>query len=341
MTSRTMHALGWLAIAHGLAHAVLPLRGLGALTSVTGDWIPVGLYGIATVGYVASGLGLLGLGPAVGVVSPLLALASGLSLAGMLVLGQAALLPGALLSGAWLILAVWRGAVGWPARGPTHGPWWHRVATAMAVALLAYVGAACVLWPWHRVWGSTREELVLALPGDRVDRDPAFEIQHAVSIDAPPEAVWAWLVQLGQDRAGFYSYDWLERAAGVDIHNVFEVRPHWQVRQVGELLPATQAGYLGGIFGGPLGWRIDSVEPGRALVLRNWGAFVLRPTADGRTRFIIRSTITNPRIPVWAAMLNFGVFEVPHFIMERRMMLTIKALAERDARGVRAVVAKR
>ena len=115
------------------------------------------------------------------------------------------------------------------------------------------------------------------------------------------------------------------------VHNVLEIRPEWQTRQPGDLVRATQAAYLGGVFGPELGWRLDDVQPGRALVLRNWGAFVLVPTADGRTRFIVRSTITNPRIPVWAAVLNMGVFELPHFIMERRMMLTIKALAERPA----------
>jgi uncharacterized protein YndB with AHSA1/START domain len=187
---------------------------------------------------------------------------------------------------------------------------------------------AAATWPWHRAWGSTAAELVMPLPGDRTDRDPAFEIQHAVTIDAPPEAVWRWLVQLGQDRAGFYSYDWLERAAGVQVRNVLEIRPEWQARQAGDFVRATQASYLGGLLGPDLGWRLDDVQPGRAMVLRNWGAFVLMPTAEGGTRFIVRSTITNPRIPVWAAVLNMGVFELPHFIMERRMMLTIKTLAE-------------
>jgi hypothetical protein len=70
------------------------------------------------------------------------------------------------------------------------------------------------------------------------------------------------------------------------------------------------------------------VEPGRAMVLKYWGAFVLLPTENGGTRFIIRSTNSNPHIPVWASALNFLAFELPHFIMERRMMLTIKTLAE-------------
>jgi hypothetical protein len=63
-------------------------------------------------------------------------------------------------------------------------------------------------------------------------------------------------------------------------------------------------------------------------VLENWGAFVLLPVGDEQTRFIVRSTMSNRRIPVWASALNLVAFQLPHFIMERRMMLTIKALAE-------------
>ena len=77
------------------------------------------------------------------------------------------------------------------------------------------------------------------------------------------------------------------------------------------------------------------VEPGRALVLENWGAFVLLPTPDGDTRFIIRSTISNRRVPVWASALNMVTFQLPHFIMQRRMMLSIKTLAE-DRHAMRA-----
>jgi hypothetical protein len=192
-----------------------------------------------------------------------------------------------------------------------------------------------VLQPWHRTWGSTRAEVLMALPGDPADRDPSLEIQHAVTIDAPPSAVWPWLIQLGQDRAGFYSYDWLERAFGADVHNVFELRPEWQSRRVGEIVPATQRGYLGGIFGDELGWTVAQLEPPRALVLENWGAFVLLPEQTTRTRFIIRSTMSNRHIPVWASVINLMTFDLPHFIMQRRMMLTIKTLAE-DGQRMRA-----
>lgn len=83
------------------------------------------------------------------------------------------------------------------------------------------------------------------------------ECQHAVTINAAPEAVWPWLIQLGQDRAGFYSDDFLERAFGVDVHNVTEIRPEWQQRKAGELVRATQKNYLGGIFGHQK-WRTSS-----------------------------------------------------------------------------------
>jgi uncharacterized protein YndB with AHSA1/START domain len=168
----------------------------------------------------------------------------------------------------------------------------------------------------------------MALPGDRSPRTPSFEILHGVTIDAPPSAVWPWLAQLGQDRAGFYSYDWLERAFGAEVRNVRVLRPEWQSRKVGDYVFATQAGYLGGVFGERPGWTIEVFDPERALVLKNWGAFVLVPQPGGRTRLLIRSTISHERIPAWAAALNLAAFELPHFIMQRRMMLGIKTLAE-------------
>ena len=121
---------------------------------------------------------------------------------------------------------------------------------------MVYIGVATALWPWHRTWGTTIAEQFMSLPGDDVIRDPAHELMHGITIDAPPEAVWPWLAQIGQDRAGFYSYDWLERAFLADVHNADEIRPEWQHQAAGEFVRATQPGYLGGLFGRDLGWRI-------------------------------------------------------------------------------------
>jgi hypothetical protein len=334
MTLAVVRVLGWLVIAHGLSHAVLPLRGSLGPVVLIDDWVPAALYAIGMVGFVAAGLGILGLRPLDRAISPLLVLSSGLSLIALVRFADPTLWFGAASDVVLLGVGLWRAYGGWPAH-PSHGRRWHIAGVVAGSMLLIYVAGSTLLYPWHRTWGSTREEVLMSLPGDPADRDPSLEIQHAVTIEAPPADVWPWLIQLGQDRAGFYSYDSLERAFGVNVHNVFEIRPEWQSRRVGEMVPATQRGYLGGIMGNQPGWTVTQLEVGRALVLDHWGAFVLLPDEPERTRFIIRSTVGSREIPIWASVLNLMTFELPHFIMERRMMLTIKALAE-DGRQLRA-----
>jgi hypothetical protein len=322
----TRATLGVAMVLHGLGNAVLQLRGgdAGAPGGLDLAWSLVCL--TAIVGFVTAGLAVLGVRP----LTPIAVLAptggGAAALVGVLWLGDPTLWPGVLFS-LLLPVATWV----WlrPSRAtPTPRPWARALRDAAGLAFLAWIAFSALLWPWHRSWGTLPQEWVIALPGDRTPRLPAHEILHAVTIDAPPSAVWPWLVQLGQDRAGFYSYERLERLFGAQVHNVREIRPEWQQRQSGDVIYATQAGYLGGLLGERPGWTVDLAEPNRALVLRYWGAFVLEPMPDGRTRFLIRSTISHPDIPVWAAALNFSTFELPHFIMQRRMMLGIKELAE-------------
>lgn len=318
--------LGAALLTHGVGNAVLQLRGVDAATPDRVGWAWAALCVTAIVGFAMAGLGVLGVRPLRPLTLPAAILGGMAALAGVLSLGDADLWPGALLS---VLLPVATGL--WSRRRDAvarHRRWTRALGDAAGLAVLGWLAASAILWPWHRAWGATPAEWRAALPGDRSPRLAGHEILHAVTIDAPPAAVWRWLVQLGQDRAGFYSYERLERLVGADIHNVREIRPEWQHRRAGDTVYATQRGYLGGLFGERPGWTVDLVEPDRALVLRYWGAFVLEPAAGGRTRFLIRSTISNPEIPVWAAALNFASFQLPHFIMQRRMMLEIKALAE-------------
>jgi azurin len=314
--------LGWLVIAHGLSHAVLPMRGSIA-PLMGGDWIPVALYAVSMIGFVAAGFGMLGMRPFDRVISPLLVLSSAWSMIAIFVLGDRSLWFGFACDAALWLIGLWRAFAGWPAH-PAHRRLWHVAAMTAGFAVVLYVGVAAFTYPWHRTWGSTPDELTMALPGDAEGRDPAFELQHAVTIDAPAEDVWVWLVQLGQDRAGFYSYDWIERAAGLGIHNVREVREEWQSLRPGDVIRATPANYLMG----EVAWTVSDVAPERALVLDNRGAFVLQQISDERTRLIIRSTLNDRNRSVWAAAANLMGFQLPHFIMQRRMMLTIKELAE-------------
>lgn len=331
MALTLVRILGWLVIAHGLSHAVLPMRGFLAYQAWDGDLMPAALYSVSMVGFVAAGLGLLGVRPLDRAISPLLVLASAWSLVALFVLGDSRLWFGAVCDLALLPIGLWRGYAGWPPH-PSHRRIWHVAAATAGVSLVAYVGLAAATYPSHRAWGSTRAELTMSLPGDAEPRDRGFELQHAVTVNAPAEDVWVWLVQLGQDRAGFYSYDSLERAFGLGIRNVREVRPEWQTLRAGDIVRATPPNYLGGLVN-EVAWTVSDVAPERALVLDNRGAFVLQPLSDERTRFIIRSKMGDRDRSVWASAASLLGFQLPHFIMQRRMMLTIKALAEERYAG--------
>jgi hypothetical protein len=211
----------------------------------------------------------------------------------------------AVLAGA-VVACVW--SAGRALRRGKRPPW-------PATAGLALLGAYAVVFrPWTRRWGATAEELEQALPGDEVVEDPGIRMTRAVTIDAPPERVWPWLAQIGQDRAGFYSYAWLENLAGCRLHNADRIHPEWQQREVGEtvlLHPAT----------GP---RLARFDPNRAYAFEGGWYFALEPLPGGRTRLFARS-----RIPRGLTSLSYAVFiELPHFVMERRMLLGIKQRVE-------------
>jgi hypothetical protein len=175
---------------------------------------------------------------------------------------------------------------------------------------------ALVIRPWHLRWGTEPADETRELPGDDLLPEHATQILHAVTIDAPVEEVWPWLAQLGQDRGGFYSYEWLENLAGCEMRNADRIHPEWQHRELGETVHLHPAG----------GLRISVFQPGRALGLEGWGTFALEPFGTGQSRLFARGGM--PRGLVAAA---YGLLiEIPHFLMERRMLLGIKERAERS-----------
>ncbi|RPI49674.1 MAG: hypothetical protein EHM56_12020, partial [Chloroflexi bacterium] len=169
-----------------------------------------------------------------------------------------------------------------------------RIRTLAGLAAVAAAGAAVYarfLQPWHTRWGATDDETRAPLPGDEIAPSPSMASTRAISIQATPETVWRWLVQIGQGRGGLFSYDWLENLVGSDIHTVHEIRPELQHLAPGDEIRMGPEGY-------PF-FRVVSVEPGRALVLQaadpktgtpapaSW-SFVLVPQGGGRTRLIAR-----------------------------------------------------
>ncbi len=185
-------------------------------------------------------------------------------------------------------------------------------AVVAALALGAYL---TMFRPWTRSWGATPEEVRADLPGDELVPEPGVSMTRAVTVDAPAEAVWPWLAQIGQDRGGFYSYTWLENLAGCDMHNADRVHDEWQNRSVGD-----------GILLHPLNAvKLARFDHNHTFAFVGGWSLNLVPIDDGRRcRVIARSRI--PRgLPSWA----YAVFiEGPHFIMERKMLLVLKSKAE-------------
>lgn len=200
----------------------------------------------------------------------------------------------------------------WPDRLP-KGPlrrmgWWATVA-----GLATPVAYGLLVRPWLNRWGSTSEERRHRYPGDG-EKHPLLTATRAVTIHAPAHDVWRWLVQIGQDRGGFYSYDWLENLAGCRIHSAEEIREDLQHLAAGDELR---------LFPG-IAARIAEIDPPRYLVIENWGAYVVDPVDEHTCRLLARShKDLSP-----GAIGYLLTMELPHAIMERKSLLGIKRRAE-------------
>jgi hypothetical protein len=173
-------------------------------------------------------------------------------------------------------------------------------------------------------WGARPDEVRRRLPGDELLEAADVVATRAMTIDAPPSAIWPWLIQMGPGRGGVYTYDWIENLFGLDMHSADEIVPEWQSMEVGTVWRDPQGKRM----------RAEIVDSERAIVLRtedgNWvWAFVLVPEGVG-TRFISRN-----RFVLTGNVLARNAFvylmEPGSLIMERKMLLGIKERAERTA----------
>jgi hypothetical protein len=190
---------------------------------------------------------------------------------------------------------------------------------------MALAGAAWVhllfLRRWHLRWGATDAELQRYVPGDERVPHAHVEATRAITINAPPAAIWPWLVQMGYRRGGWYSYDWLDN---LGVPSARRIIPEFQDLKVGDALAPM-----------PSGFTVDSLEPERSLVLvtrdkkrritATW-AFLIEPLGGGRSRFIerIRGSFT---LEPWGLFWSL-IIEPADFVMMRKQMLNVKRRAE-------------
>lgn len=197
------------------------------------------------------------------------------------------------------------------------------------LAVLAAVGAVLAspfLRRWYQRWGATPGEAARPLPGDELVPSPRLTTTRAISIAAPVQIVWSWLVQIGQGRGGFYSYRSLENLAGCSIGSEDRIVPALQVLQVGDRIELGPVGYPN--------FTVAAVDRMRSLVLHSrddqamiaW-AFVLELDERGDTRLIVRDR--TDFVPTLGQYLIWRFLSEPiHFVMERKMLLGLKQRAE-------------
>jgi hypothetical protein len=192
--------------------------------------------------------------------------------------------------------------------------------------------AARLATRWQLAWGATAAERERHLPGDDLVSRPGLEATRAIGIDAPPASVWPWLVQIGQDRGGFYSLDWLENLFGLNIHSADQVVSAWQNLAVGDQVT----------LGGPVQLEVVQLAPEHHLVLAvsppdaathppfpqnlefTW-AFVVEPEGPTGSRLLIRERYAwHGFLAAWAVRAISWV----SWLMTRAMLRGLRQRAE-------------
>ena len=202
--------------------------------------------------------------------------------------------------------------------------------------ILATMFAAPLLRRRYNRWGADAAEVVGPLPGDELVPAPQLGYTRAITINAPVEAVWPWIAQMGQGRGGLYSFDGLENLLGCGIHSAHTVLAAQQDVRPGDLIRLGPDGYPS--------FRVHEVTPPTTFVLVSTGPdatyqtrgpkgadpvatwqWVLRPVEGGRrTRLLVRQRLVFPR----SQRLLWHIVEPIGFVMERRMLQGIKRRAE-------------
>jgi hypothetical protein len=167
--------------------------------------------------------------------------------------------------------------------------------------LARIAGATAVLYGarrYFRNWGTTKDECQMHLPGDELIRPPSVQSTEGVWIDRSAADVWPWLVQMGQDRGGLYSYEILENSFGLYHCNADRIHPEWQRLEPGDVVRFAPRDWLARREGVSLS--VVQVIDGQAIVLRGkppglpwetvW-SFHLLEDLDDRCRLLVRTRL--------------------------------------------------
>jgi hypothetical protein len=190
-------------------------------------------------------------------------------------------------------------------------------------------------------WGTTNEEAHQPFPGDSLIANPNYQSTRAILIHSTPKDIWPWIIQIGYQRGGFYSYDWLERKAGLKgLSSTDQVVPAWQKILPGDTVsisPVTplkvvafepERAFVLHTVMNPFTARIvdQRLQPGTPTIDWTW-AFILEPVGPDATRLLIRVR-ANIQPQHLGRILSWLALEPVHFLMENKMLQGIQRRAE-------------
>ena len=197
------------------------------------------------------------------------------------------------------------------------------------ISTLILLGIVIVQWILYRVlitpiittWGATKEEIAMSMAGDSASH--TIISTRAITIQASKQNVWRWLMQLGADRCGFYSYGFIESALGYITRKQSVIQPEFLDFQPGDMVRGSidESKSIK-----PYNFPVLYVKTDDELVLENWGTFLLKAISPAETRLVIRTQ--EPKAKNRWQMLASQITAALHYIMERCTLLGIKARAE-------------
>jgi hypothetical protein len=200
---------------------------------------------------------------------------------------------------------------------------WISLGTAFFCLMAAASLCLFVLQPRNLHWGLDENAASSHFPGDELLRKPDYISTHALTIAAPAEKVWPWLVQIGQNRGGFYSYSWLENLMGLRMRNADRIVPQWQTLAAGAKINLAPGNSM----------VVAAIKKPQHIVCamplgeKSTWAFILEPLAEGKSRLISRIRMNFGGDPGW----DLAFFDIGHFVMDRKMLTGIKERVERQA----------
>lgn len=181
---------------------------------------------------------------------------------------------------------------------------------------------------WHLRWGATDDEVQGLMPGDEIVANAAFNATRAITIAAPIEKVWPWIVQIGYRRAGFYTYDLLDNAGYASADCILM---QFQQPKIGDWMPMTSN------VSETTAFKVKAFLTNRWLLWAKpdstW-AWTLTPLAEGQTRLVTRLKQRYPWEAPAMALFTLLLLEFGDFPMMRRMLQGIKGRAEQMDSGI-------